>query len=343
MTKNISFTLFTFLFFILTNSAQAYDVLVLAHPIIDRNCQIDNATLKLLQLEKGECILIDHNKLDEYISKYFQNDNKALAGSAINVVKGLTKLNNNCAVIGTVGADPLGQWIAENTKTLGISFIHNKVQLPTSQCLCFITPDKERTMLTYSGASFHISEELLDTKHFENLKFFHLEGYQILKEEVAQAALEMAKKHHATISIDLATPNLVRAKKEQFLYLIKNYANIVFCNESEAIAISDLEDPVEACGWIASHCDIAIVTQGEKGGVLHTKGNTIFFQSNKTDVKDTTGAGDLFTSGFIDAYLKGESLEKCLIAGRDLASKVIAVYGVDIPDQEWEKIKKNSL
>jgi sugar/nucleoside kinase (ribokinase family) len=321
-------------------SLHACEVLVLAEPIIDRNCCIDDRTFDCLQLEKGESQLIDYSKLNEHIANFFPQDDIALAGSAINVVKGLAKLEHDCAVIGAVGTDRCGQWIKEEMGKLGICFIHNEVAIPTSQCLCFITPDGERTMLTYIGASKYMEEHLLNPKSFENLKFFHLEGYQIFQDKLARAALELAKQNRATISINLATPHLAREKKETYLDLIKNYANIVFCNEAEALAISGLNDPLEACKWLADCCDIAVVTQGGKGGVLHSRGGTIFFQAKKVEVKDTTGAGDLFSSGFIHAYLQGRSLEQCLIAGRDVAAQVVSVYGVDIPDHEWEVLRK---
>ncbi len=320
-------------------SLQSYDVLVLADPIIDRNCCIDDRTFELLQVEKGEHQLIDFSRLNAHIVDFFPQGDIALAGSAINVVKGLTKLNNRCAVIGAIGVDPCGHWIAEELSRLGIRFIYNQVTIPTSQCLCFVTPDGERTMLTYIGASRCMQEDLLDPKNFENLKFFHLEGYQIFQDKLARAALELAKKNRAVISINLAAPHVARENREAYLFWIKNYANIVFCNEAESLAISGLEDPVEACKWLAGFCDIVVVTQGGKGGILHSKGETIFFEAKKVVVKDTTGAGDLFSSGFIHAYLQGKSLKECLLVGRDVAAQVVSIYGVDIPDCEWESLK----
>jgi sugar/nucleoside kinase (ribokinase family) len=321
-------------------SLSAYEVLVLAEPIIDRNCHLDDQTFSCLQLDKGEWQSIDYFQLNEHIANHFSQDDIALAGSAINVVKGLAKFEHDCAVIGAVGTDRCGRWIEEEMGKLGIDFICNEVVIPTSQCLCFITPDGERTMLTYIGASKYVEEKFLKPKYFENLKFFHLEGYQIFQDNLAKVALELAKKNGATISINLATPHLAREKKEAYMHLIKNYANIVFCNEGEALAISGLNDPIEACKWLADCCEIAVVTRGDQGGVLHSKGETIFFQAKKVDAKDTTGAGDLFTSGFIHSYLQGKSLEQCLNTGRDVAAKVVVVYGVDIPDHEWDVLKK---
>lgn len=323
-------------------SLYSYEVLVLAEPIIDRNCVVDNATFRELALEKGETQLIDKNTLEQHTTRFFHKDQRALAGSGMNVIKGLAKLEHNCAAIGIVGNDDLGNWIEEELETLNIDFLHNKVEIPTTQCLCFITPDKERTMLTYVGASARMQEHLLNPKDFENLKFFHLEGYQIFQEPVARAALELAKQNHATISINLATPHLAKLKKAAYLDLIQRYANIVFCNEAEAVAISDQSNAMEACKWLAQYCDIAVVTQGGKGGILHSNGVTIPFQAKKVHVKDTTGAGDLFSSGFIHAYLKGRSLEECLLAGRDIAAQVVSVYGVDIPEQAWIQLKESN-
>ena len=323
-------------------SLHAYDVLVLAEPIIDRTCRVDERTFGRLRLEKGEWQGINYTQLNAHLADFFAQEDMALAGSAINVVKGLAKLNNQCAVIGAVGTDRCGCWIVEELANLGIRFFYNQVPIPTSQCLCFVTPDGERTMLTYMGASQHMQEDLLDPKNFENLKFFHLEGYQIFQDKLAQAALKLAKRNGATISMNLASPHLAKEKRDAYLYLIKNYANIVFCNESESLAISGLEDPLDACKWLAEFCDIAVVTQGGKGGVLHSKGETLFFDAKKVVVKDTTGAGDLFSSGFIHAYLQGKSLKECLLVGRDLAAKVVSVYGVDIQDCEWESLENGS-
>lgn len=334
---------FFVLFFLLFIALEASDVLVLAHVIIDRKCCIDEDVFRYLKLEKGECRLIDKSTLEKHIDSYFINDEIALAGSAVNVVKGLTKLGNKCIVTGTIGNDKWGSWVDQEMADLGISFTHRKVEDTTNQCLCFITPDKERTMQTFIGASNHMKKEFLNPKDFEGLKFFHLEGYQIFNSDLSEEALKLAQKNKATISIDLATPHLAKTKKEQFLHLIKNYADIVFCNENEAMAISGEKNATDAAIWLSKLCSIAVVTQGKNGGVCHSEKNTIYFEAHKTEVKDCTGAGDLFSCGFIDAYLKNRPLEECLNFGRDVAARVVSVYGVDIEDKDWEMLKKSAL
>lgn len=264
--------------------------MVLADPIYNRSVYVEDAIVEKLPIGKGHSSIIDHSSLKSLLPKYFENSEVELSGSSINVVKGLAKLGNRCVIIGTIGTDFLGARVCTDLKEQNIDFVHNVENYPTSQTLVFVTPDKERTMLTYIGASKFLSTNLLREKDFEKLKFFHLEGYQIRNYQVAKEALSLAKKNHAIISIDLACAYLAKEFKQQFLELIKKYADIVFCNELEAKEIIKADSLEQTCEELAKLCDIAIVTRSEKGGIVSSRGKTFHYKAKKILPKDTTGA-----------------------------------------------------
>ncbi len=201
-----------------------------------------------------------------------------------------------------------------------------------------ITPDGERTMLVYPGASYSPFTISVQPFHLENVLLFHVEGYEILDFDLLKSAMLIAKEKRAVISMNLGNFQIVEKHRKKFLYILENYVDIVFANQEEAKAISSGMSPMDACSYLAKICDFSIVNMGAGGGWIKKGKKQFYFPSIKATIKDSTGAGDFFSAGFLHGYLKGYALEKCAWMGAYMASKVIEVTGAEINEVVWDKI-----
>jgi sugar/nucleoside kinase (ribokinase family) len=173
-----------------------------------------------------------------------------------------------------------------------------------------VTPDGERTMRCLPGAGNDLTANDLHPNIFRTTKHVHFEGYALYNYELVESAMRMAKENGATISFDLASFEVVRRHKNFILHILKSYVDIVFVNQNEAFALTELP-PEDAALLISTYCPIAIILVGEKGSYLSSKDTHLHIPAQNVDVLDTTGAGDLYAAGFLHGYLQRRSLEKC--------------------------------
>ncbi len=316
-----------------------YDILSLSSAFIDYVIKVNDEELSEMKYEKGSWAPIEYASLQTLLKK---NDKKILSfsgGNGANVIKALAKIGQKCAVLGKIGSDEKAVFYLQCLKNLDITPILHKGELPTGQAICFITPDGESTMRSYAGSSIDTQKIPLDLSIFHKIKLFHIEVYQLQNPVLLKEAIEEAKKQKAKISLDLCNKEMVKIYKDELLNIIPKYIDIIFCNDREAFELTHLP-PQEACDFLASFCEIAVITMGGHG--CWVKGGKIKFYTPafQVDVVDTTGAGDLFASGFLHGYLNNAPLQTCAWIGSYLASKVVQNYGSEIPDSTWKEIYK---
>ena len=206
--------------------------------------------------------------------------------------------------------------------------------------VALISPDSERTFATYLGAAVELSDSDLNSNQFKGYKYLHIEGYLALNHDLMLKAAELAKGNNLKISIDMASFNVVEDNLEFLKDYVKNYVDIIFANEEEAKAFTGKE-PEEALHVIAEQCEIAVVKIGSKGSMVKSKGKTYQVEPLKANSIDTTGAGDLYASGFLYGLSNNLPLEKCGSIGSLCASKVIEVIGSKMNNETWDEIKKS--
>lgn len=317
---------------------QNYNILGLGSAFIDYILKVNDEELEEMKYDKGTWGPIEYSCLKSILKDKDQHlIQKSGGGSSANVIKGLAKLGQRCAVLGKIGSDDQGAFYLKSLVNIDITPFLHRGALPTGQALCFVTPDGQRTMRTYLGASHSEDEIEIDSKIFENIKLFHLEGYQLQNPKLFKEAIELAKKQGAKISLDLSSIAIVKKYKDDLLNILPKYVDIIFANETEAFELTHLY-PQEACDFLATFCDTAVVTMGDKGS--WTKSGNIKFYTPAIDVKtvDTTGAGDLFAAGFLHGYLSNEDLQRCAWIGSFVASKVVQQYGSEISEDSWREI-----
>ena len=258
-------------------------------------------------------------------------------GSAANTIHGLARLGVDTGYIGAVGKDEYGTYFQSDLDDHQIKTFLNYMDTGTGYATAFITPDSERTFATYLGAALEIHSDMLHENHFSAYDYFHFEGYLIPNHELVTKAILLAKENSAKISIDMASYNIVEENLEFLKQIISEHVDIVFANEEEAKSLTGKE-PEEALHDISKMCDIAIVKIGSKGSLIKQGGNIYKVGVIKVDSKDTTGAGDLYASGFIYGLIQGYPLDKCGRIGALLSGKVIEVIGAKMDNNRWKEI-----
>ena len=207
---------------------------------------------------------------------------------------------------------------------------------PSGVAAALVSPDAERTFATFLGAAVELSANDLTQEMFEGYNVFHIEGYLVQNHELIETAIILAKKAGCRVSIDLASYNVVEDNLD-FLHRMVENVDIVFANEEEAKAFTGLE-PEAALDKIAEEVEIAVVKIGSKGSMVKNKGIVYKAGVIKANSIDTTGAGDLFASGFIYGMSKNLSFDKCAEIGAVIAGNVIEVIGAKMDAARWETI-----
>jgi len=316
-------------------------VLGIGNALVDILIRLENEELlKELNLVKGSMQLVDKDFKNLVFSKTkLLKKTQASGGSAANTIHGLASLGVDTAYIGKIGHDELGDFFMNDLKNDHITPLLKYSDTETGVASTLISPDSERTFGTYLGAAVEVSAEDLEDSLFAGSKFFHIEGYLVFNKALVESALKMAKSKNMTVSLDLASFNVVEANLDFLKDITKKYVDVVFANEEEAKSFTG-KAPEEALKEIATMCNIAVVKIGKNGSLIKQGNETYSVGAISAKVIDTTGAGDLYAAGFIYGLTKGLSLAQCGHVGALLAGKVIEVVGAKIPDTTWDEIKK---
>lgn len=302
----------------------------------------DDSLLEKLHLPKGSMQLIQEDTLSE-IRKYTSGMkiHRSTGGSAGNKVCALAALGVNPGFIGKVGQDETGAFFGDTLRQRGVNALLATCDLPSGIASTFISTDGERTFGTYLGAAATLRAEDLSRKMFAGYNYLYIEGYLLQDHDLMLRAVQLAKEEGLQVCLDMASYNVVEAERDFFDQLIVKYVDIVFANESEALAYTG-KAPHEALEEIASKCSIAVVKTGKEGSLVKKGTEVIQLLSCPVDnVLDTTGAGDFYAAGFMYGLTCGYSLEKCVQISTILATAVIQEVGTTLPAKKWDEIKLN--
>lgn len=302
----------------------------------------DDSLLEKLHLPKGSMQLIQEDTLSE-IRKYTSGMkiHRSTGGSAGNTVCALAALGANPGFIGKIGQDETGAFFGDTLRQRGVNALLATCDLPSGIASTFISTDGERTFGTYLGAAATLRAEDLSRKMFAGYNYLYIEGYLLQDHDLMLRAVQLAKEEGLQVCLDMASYNVVEAERDFFDQLIVKYVDIVFANESEALAYTG-KAPHEALEEIASKCSIAVVKTGKEGSLVKKGTEVIQLLSCPVDnVLDTTGAGDFYAAGFMYGLTCGYSLEKCVQISTILATAVIQEVGTTLPAKKWDEIKLN--
>ncbi len=329
------------------NSSKVLDLVGIGNAIVDIIVNVEDEFLDINNLQKGSMNLIDI-KRSKNILDQCNILKKVSGGSAANTVVALANLGNKVEFIGRVKNDKFGEFFSSDIKRSGTIFQIKPVQSleESAHSIILITPDAQRTMCTYLGASVEFEQQNINFQSIKKSKYLYLEGYLWDSEKAKLAFLEaakIAKKSNTQIILSLSDSFCVERHRESFLKLIKNYVDIIFCNESELKSLFEKVDLINCLENIKSICKLSIVTLGKKGSLIISDES---IQEVKPfvfgDLIDTTGAGDIYAGGFIHGLINGSSFKDCGVFGSICAGHIVTKIG-SRPQVELKTLIKDNL
>lgn len=315
-------------------------LLGMGNALVDIMTRLDNDDyLPVFGLPKGSMTLVDAAKSKSvYDSTGHLQRTIRSGGSAANTIHGAARLGVESAFLGKIGRDQLGEVFLNDLVSSNIlpHLLYSETE--SGRAIALVSPDTERTFATYLGAAVEMTDMDMEERLFDGFQYFHIEGYLVQNHNLLRRSLEIAKSKGMKVSIDMASYNVVEANKEFLQHIIKEYVDIVFSNEEEALAFTGRE-PAEAVEIIGKSCDISVVKVGRNGSLISQQDRTFQVGIIQANSIDTTGAGDLYASGFLYGMIHHLPVEKCGRIGAILAGKVIEVMGPKIADSDWEMVK----
>ena len=303
-------------------------ILGIGNAIVDVLCKVDDDFLVKNSLTKSTMKLIDEDEFKTLLS-LINIEETVSGGSVANSIVGLSQIGNDVGFIGKVSDDNLGQKYEDGLKKEKVNYLYNKKKepIPTGSCLILITPDSERTMCTYLGTAGKINDQDIDESIIKNSEITFLEGY-LWDEGEPKKAFEKAIANSNKVAMSLSDLFCVERHKLQFLELVKNKLDIVFANEQEILSLIDGKSFEDVISFSKHFKKDIIITRGEKGAVAINFNEVFECQAKKgLNIKDLTGAGDLFAAGYLHGYINELSKKECLEKGTELSSKVIQKIG----------------
>ncbi|MEM6490596.1 MAG: adenosine kinase [Pseudomonadota bacterium] len=313
-------------------AASTFDVCCIGNAIVDVITEADEEFLIQHELLKGGMTLIDAERASA-LTDAMRLTRQRSGGSAANTAAGIAAMGGGAAFIGKVRDDDLGEAFATDIKDVGVEFSTPAATdgPATARCLIFVTPDADRTMQTYLGACVDLAPDDIDHGIVSNAAVTYLEGYLFDPPQAKAAFVRAAEIAHANgrkTALSLSDPFCVERHRESFAHLVENHIDILFANEFEVQALYQLDRFDDALQVVRGKCAIAALTRGDKGAVIATEDTVHVVDPAPTPkVVDTTGAGDLFASGFLYAYTLGRSPATAARLGAAAASEAISHFG----------------
>lgn len=317
-------------------SKPKYGVVAIGNALVDVLSHVSddflNQQAAAHKIEKGTMALIDEERAVELYDQ-LSGRTETSGGSAANTMAGFASMGGQGGFIAKVADDTLGQTFKTDLQSLGLEYTTQPLAIgaPTGRCMIMITPDAQRTMNTFLGASTEINEVDVDAELITNAQITYLEGYLFDKDTAKHAFILAAETAHNAghrIALTLSDPFCVDRHRSDFLRLVESHVDILFANEEEIKSLFMQDNFEDAANAVSQHVEVAVLTRGDKGAIIRGRGETVAIPAFPVKtVIDTTGAGDQFAAGFLYGFTEGLPLETCGKLGALAAAEVISHTG----------------
>ena len=300
----------------------------IGNAIVDVICKVEEDFLEKNKLKKSTMKLVDESEFKKLLTN-LKIEETVSGGSIANSIVGLSQLGNKVGFIGKISDDNLGSKYEEGLKNEKVNFFYSKrkEKMPTGTCLILITPDSERTMVTFLGISANINEKDLDIESIKKSEILFLEGY-LWDEGEPRKAFEKAINNSNKVAMSLSDLFCVERHKSNFLELVKNKLDITFANEQEIMSLINVKKFDDVIDFSKKIKKLIVITRGPKGAIAINDSQVVECEAEKNlKIVDLTGAGDLFAAGFLHGYLNKLNLKDSLIKGTEMSSKIIQKIG----------------
>ena len=309
--------------------------------LIDILAHADEGFLSKTGAVKGGMTYVNKEFIDETLLLSSQPATLVPGGSACNTVVGVGKLGGTARFVGKCGSGAMAEFFENDLKRQNVEPALLRSDSPTGRVLSIITPDAQRSMFTFLGASAETRPQDITKACFSNAAIVHIEGYLLFNPELILKVLKTAKSAGARVSLDLASFNVVKESHELLQHIVDSFVDILIANEDEALAYTGHNDETRAIRALAEDVEMAVLKVGKRGSFIACSDQIVSIQPKTgAPVIDTTGAGDLWAAGFLYGLVNGYALEQCGELGSACGYEVCQVVGANIPDEGWERIRK---
>ena len=306
-------------------------ILGIGNAIVDVLCKVSDEFLIKNSLTKSTMKLVNEEEFIKLISS-LKIEETISGGSVANSIVGLSQLGNDVGFIGKVNDDDLGLKYEEGLRKEKVQYLYQKKKepIPTGSCLILITPDSERTMCTFLGTAGKISHLDVNENDIKNAELIFLEGY-LWDEGDPKKAFDKAITHSQKVAMSLSDLFCVERHKTHFFELVKNKLDIIFANEQEISSLIDTKSFNDVIQFSKEIKKNIIITRGEKGAISINSNEVVECNAQlNLNIKDLTGAGDLFAAGYLHGLINNLSTKESLLKGTELSSKIIQKIGARI-------------
>jgi sugar/nucleoside kinase (ribokinase family) len=316
-------------------------VLGMGNALVDIITRIDgDEILESFGLPRGSMTLVDLDTSNFIHSETAgMSKTKASGGSAANTIHGLSHLGIETGFVGSVGDDEMGKFFKKDLMINKITPLLFRSLKETGRAMTLISKDSERTFATYLGAAVDLTEEDISQEIFKDYDYFYIEGYLVQDKLMFEKALRLAASAGLKICLDLSSYNIVEDHVDFFKTMISDYVDILFGNEEEIRALTG-KSPEEGAREISRICDLIVIKLGAEGSFCVCREGLVRVGVRPCKAIDTTGAGDLYASGFIYGHLKGLPAETCGKMGAILAGRIIEMVGAKMDESHWELLRR---
>lgn len=310
--------------------------------LIDILAHENDAFVKQIGAVKGGMTYVGKEIIDRTVEMATNAPIIVPGGSACNTMVGIGELGGRARFIGKCGNGSMGRLFRSDLEKHSVEPRLFESDSPTGRVLSIITPDAQRSMLTFLGASAEAKPEELSAVPLDDAAIVHIEGYLLFNRELIHSVLGAAKKAGARVSLDLASFNVVTEARDILPDLISEYVDILIANEDESLAYTGIRDEAKALEALSRQVDLAVLKLGPRGSRIawHDRQLKIDSCGNGSAV-DTTGAGDLWASGFLFGLVNHMPLEQCGKLGSQCGYAVCQEVGAHIPAERWDTIRKS--
>jgi len=310
-----------------------YQVIGIGNAMVDVLAEVDEDFLEKNNVQKGIMQLVDRQRGAQLYS-LVENPNQVGGGSAANTIAAIAEAGGRTAYMGKVKNDILGKIFARDMVALGVDystkFAEEGHSQDTGRCIVLVTPDGERSLNTYLGVTEFLSPDDIDVEKIKNSEWIYLEGYRFDGPESQEAfsrAIFATHENAGKVSITLSDPFCVERHREEFIKMIRDSVDLLFCNRAELLSLYMQEDLDEALRLATLDVEIVACTDSDNGAFISTKNKLIRIPTERVEVVDTTGAGDLFAAGFLWGLTNGYDIKTCGEMGCIAGSKIVTHVG----------------
>ena len=310
----------------------AIDVLGIGNALVDVLSHASDALVAGRGLAKGTMRLVDEADARDLYDAMGPGV-QISGGSAANTIVGVASFGARAHYVGKVRNDQLGEVFAHDLRSTGVGFDTPPATagLATGRCLILITPDAQRTMSTFLGASTGLTSGDIDARLIGRAKIVYLEGYLFDPPEAQEAFRTAARMTHAAggkVSLTLSDPFCVDRHRQAFLSLVEHHVDILFANEAEICSLYQVGDFDAALQAVRRRPQVAALTRGARGSVIVAGDEVHVIDAHPVEnLVDSTGAGDLYAAGFLVGLSRGLHLASCGQLGSLAAAEVISHIG----------------